>query len=257
MSVARRFAAALAIVGAGVLAYAVPASATGDKSPGHECAAAGSAGAVRSNLVVDSIRERVATATVHARKAFCDDVRVILSTYTVPEKWTEKDGWSAAAAPQDIYGNDVAQLDGTEAVTLTAKVKDCGSMQTDLYWWGPEGVVEKVTYPQGHGDAYVDGGLWSNKDETGRVKACTPSPSPSPSPSTSVPTPPAEGRTPVTPPTQPVAGPVVKVPAPPVAAAPPQLAQTGSDSTLPVLGLGVLLLGAGIGLNLLGRRRST
>jgi LPXTG-motif cell wall-anchored protein len=34
------------------------------------------------------------------------------------------------------------------------------------------------------------------------------------------------------------------------------LAETGSDSTVPIVVLGILLLGAGIGLSVVGRRRT-
>jgi LPXTG-motif cell wall-anchored protein len=42
---------------------------------------------------------------------------------------------------------------------------------------------------------------------------------------------------------------------PPIAPAPPRLAETGSSATIPLLGIGSLLLLAGMGLSLAGRRQ--
>jgi hypothetical protein len=53
------------------------------------------------------------------------------------------------------------------------------------------------------------------------------------------------------------AGPIVEVPTAPAPATTPVLASTGSNATIPLLGIGVALLGAGIVLSLLGRRRRT
>lgn len=261
MSVARRLAAALVVVGAGVLAFAVPASATGDHGDDkHKCVEPTSIDAVSRNLDVLNFEAEVATATVRAKYKFCDEVKVILSTYTVPETWTPEDGWSEAASPQDIYGNDVKVIEGKKPVTLTAKVKDCGGMQTDLYWWGPKGVIEKVTYPEGHAGVLIrgKGELWANLDEDGKVKECKPT-TPTPTPTTPAPTPttpaPTTPAAPTPSPTEGLGAPIPVVP-PEAAPAPPQLAETGSDSTVPLLGIGILLLVAGVGLSVVGRRRT-
>jgi LPXTG-motif cell wall-anchored protein len=265
MSLARRFAAAFAVVGAGVLAYAVPASATGNHDGGgYSCVKPDSYEAVAGNLNVVAIDVEAATATVQAKHKFCEPVKVILSTYVVPETWQPSDGWSEAAAPQDVYDSDVAVVKDKEPVSLHAKVKDCGAMQTDLYWWGPRGIIEKVTYPEGHQGAFLAGGMWAHLDEHGKVKPCKPetptptptTPKPTPTETTPVPTPtettPAPTATPS--PTEGLGAPV-PVETTPAPTAPPVLAETGSNSTVPLLGLGILLLSVGIGLSLVGRRR--
>jgi LPXTG-motif cell wall-anchored protein len=267
MSSARRFAAAFAVVGAGVLAYAVPASGTGD-GVDYSCLKPDSYAAVAGNLAVVAIDVEAASATVQAKHPFCEPVKVVLSTYVVPETWQPSDGWSEAAAPQDVYDSDVAVIEGKEPVSLHAEVTDCGAMQTDLYWWVPKGIVEKVTYPEGHAGVFLAGGLWARLDEQGKVIQCKPeSPTPSPTttpaaPTTSTPTTPApttpapttSAPKPTPSPTEGLGAPIVvpmQTPPPP-----PVLAETGSDSTVPIVGLGILLLGAGIGLSVVGRRRT-
>lgn len=58
---------------------------------------------------------------------------------------------------------------------------------------------------------------------------------------------PPEGATP---------GQIVVVPTAPAPAAAPVLASTGSNATLPLIGFGGALLIAGIGLSVLGRRKT-
>ena len=78
MSVARRFAVAFAVVGAGVLAYAVPASATGNDQDHHggQCVD----GTVAGNLD-HHVNPDAGTATVEAEGTLCAPVDVILSIY--------------------------------------------------------------------------------------------------------------------------------------------------------------------------------
>ena len=261
MSSARRLAAAFAVVGAGVLAYAVPASATGD-GVDHSCLKSDSHAAVAGNLTVVAMDVEAASATVQAERPFCEPMKVVLSTYVVPETWQPADGWSEAAAPQDAYDSDVAVVEGDGPVRLHAEVTDCGAMQTDLYWWGPKGIVGKVTYPEGRAGVFLAGGLWARLDEQGKVIQCkpeTPSPSPTAPPTTAPPTtaaPTTSAPPPTASPTEGLGAPVVipvHIPPPPP---PPVLAETGSNSTVPIVGVGILLLGAGIGLSVVGRRRT-
>jgi hypothetical protein len=279
MSLARRIAAALAVTGVGVLAFAVPVAASSDAdhdSPPADCV---DGPPTRSNLswTLDST---AAHATVHAMRPFCNDVVVLLGTYKVPDTW-DGAGWNATAAPQDAFSHDWAVLEGTETVELDAPAPDCGNVQTDLYFGRNEpdhGIITHVTYPEGHGGRFIDGGLWprggfkdsdrpsckpSHSPTPTESPSPTPTKSPSPTPTTPSPTPtdttvpPTE--TPTPPPTTQPAGPVIPVTPPPAAApVPPQedLAQTGSSATLPLIGLGTLLLGAGIVLSLLGRRQT-
>src|SRR5882724_6860077 len=84
MPLARRFAAALAIVGAGILAYAVPVSASSGTEH-HECVD----GHVRTSLdaQVDAL---AGTATVRGVKPLCEEeepVHLLLSIYEVPDTW--------------------------------------------------------------------------------------------------------------------------------------------------------------------------
>ena len=267
MSVARRFAAALLVVGTGVLAYAVPASATGSESEGGQCITNPT-----EDQLVAHLYPRQGIARVRAVDGvdLCADV--LLSIYRVPETWDGRD-FNASAVPQTLLTTARGKVEGTDKLELTVPVPDCGALQIDLYF-PPE--VTEVT-GRGHDGQLIQGlGYLWRWYESGKPKQCTPpaeeTTSPPPAEETTTP-PPAETTTPppaeetttppppqetttAVPPTQPIAGPIIKVPSTPPVRTPPVLAETGSDSTVPLLGLGIALLGAGIGLSLLGRRRA-
>jgi LPXTG-motif cell wall-anchored protein len=61
----------------------------------------------------------------------------------------------------------------------------------------------------------------------------------------------------VIPPTEGTPGPVAEVPTLPAANTTPVLASTGSNATIPLIGIGTALVGVGVLLSLLGRRRKT
>lgn len=277
MPVARRFAAAFAVVGLGVLAYAVPASATESGS---------GAGACLTNPTPDQLAgtldAHAGTATVRAKSGqnLCADV--FLSAYTVPDTWVGPQ-FDKTALPQQLFGpSDQATVKGYETATLTVALPDCGAVQVDLYT-APE--ITTVTTTAGHGGQLVKGEIFRFVDDTGKPVTCrpttptptpttsspsapettTPVPTPSestgtpaPTPSETTPTPSeSESTTPaaVVPPATP--GPVTPVPTTPAPPAAPVLASTGSNATIPLIGIGTALLAAGIGLSLLGRRRRT
>ena len=271
MSVARRLAAALAVVGAGVLAYAVPASATGD----HEEGGGGYCvdGTDRSNLGhhVDAESGR---AVVWAEGRLCEPVDVILSIYKVPDSWNGN-GFPAdgTAVPQTLIASAKGTVGKHGRLELEVPVPDCGNVQIDLYY-PPE--ITAVT-AAGHGDQFIEGYIWSIGGPNGHPKECEPTPTPTPT-DTETPTPtPTDTETPTPTPTEtetPSPTPTESSPTPPAPSptegqggpvpvlppqaphTPPVLAETGSNSTVPLLGLGILLLTAGIGLSLVGRRRT-
>lgn len=277
MSVARRFAAALAVVGAGVLAYAVPASATGSEggNGGGSCIENPSASDLEGDLDPQS-----GTAWVRGRdgRAVCADV--LLSIYKVPDTW-DGSGFNETAVPQQVIATAKATLKGTKKARLEVPVPNCGNVQIDLYLPPEITTVDRA----GHGSQLIKGYLWTPGAENGHPKQCQPSPSPttpsptpttpspaptSPSPTVTTPAPttPAPTTTPVPTPSETV--PVTPTPAPtsglgapipvtpaPTSPAPPALAETGSDSTIPLIGLGGVLLVAGTGLSLAARKRRT
>jgi LPXTG-motif cell wall-anchored protein len=281
MSVARRFAAAFAVVGLGVLAYAVPASAT-ESGDG--------AGACLTNpapdQLVGTLDAHAGTATVRAKSGqnLCADV--FLSAYTVPDTWVGPQ-FDKTALPQQLFGHsDRATVKGYETATLKIALPDCGGVQVDLYT-APE--ITTVTSTAGHRGQLIKGAIFRFVDSAGIPVTCQPG-TPTPTPTTSSPsvpettTPPAPtpsettgsptpSETPSPSPSAPATttpevvvppavtpvtpGPVAPVPTTPAPPATPVLASTGSNATIPLIGVGAGLLVAGIGLSLLGRRRRT
>jgi hypothetical protein len=262
MSVSRRLAAALAVVGAGVLAYAVPASATGNgdgHGGGGKCIENPRPSDLEGHLDAES-----GTAWVRAKdgRAVCSDV--LLSIYKVPDTWNGH-GFNDTAVPQQVIATDRATLKGNKKVHLQVPVPDCGNVQIDLYLPPELKTVDISGHP---GSQYIAGYIWSPGSENGHPKDCKPpttSPTtPCPTPTTPSPTPTTPSATPtttapVTPTASPTSGLGAPIPVPPQQAppAPPVLAETGSNSTIPLIGLGGFLLVAGIGLSLVGRKPRT
>jgi hypothetical protein len=141
-------------------------------------------------------------------------------------------------------------------------VPECGNTQIDLYYPPKIEVVDG----RGHGPQLLVGHIWqvTPPEHCAPPTETTPPPTETTPPPTETTPPPTETTPPPTettpPPTTQPAGPIITVTPPPAPApVPPQeegLAETGSSSTLPLIGLGTLLLGAGIVLSLLGRRQT-
>jgi LPXTG-motif cell wall-anchored protein len=288
MSVARRFAVAFAVVGLGVLAYSVPASAT-ESHTGGDC---------RTNPTPDqfvgTLDAHAGTATVRAQSGqdLCADV--YLTAYTVPDTWVGPQ-FDETAVPQTIFGeSDKVTVTGYETAALKVAMPDCGAVQIDLYT-APE--ITSVPTTAGHSGQLIKGSIFRFVDSSGQPVTCQPTtptpsptgtstppettpPAPTPTETTGSPTPtetsgsptptetstapaPTESSTApetttpaaVVPPATP--GPVAPIPTVPAQPTTPVLASTGSNATVPLIGIGVALLGAGIALSLLGRRRRT
>jgi LPXTG-motif cell wall-anchored protein len=292
MPVARRLAVAFAVVGLGVLSYAVPASATESRDSGA-CLTN-----PRPDQLTGTLDAQRGVATVRARAGVDVCADVWLSVYTVPDTWVGPD-FNRTAVPQRLYRPSTpGRVTGTATTTLTAAVPTCGAVQIDLYT-PPE--ITAVNDTTGHNGHLIQGYIWRwyadgqpllcgvetsppvptptettpTPTPTESTTAPTPTPTesttpPTPTESTTAPTPtPTDSTTPPTPtpaPTTPLSGllppgaapgPIVAVPTTPAPPAPPVLASTGSDATVPLLGIGGVLLVAGIGLSVLGRRRRT
>jgi LPXTG-motif cell wall-anchored protein len=294
MPVARRLAAAFAVVGLGVLAYAVPASATESGAADTASTTTNTSslpcvdGNVRSNLqlvvaagTTFDATQGVAVVRGKGGAPICPgtDVQLTLSLYHVPDTWDGTPfpgGPGGRAWPQTELTHQSAVLKGDKPVTLTVPIPTCGNVQIDLYTGPPITEVGSAGHPQ---SKLIFAELWSIGGPNGHPAMCTPETTPppttTPAPTTSAPSSPAPPTTsPAVPPTTSAAAPVPPVatspgtipPAQPIVVAtppsvattaPPVLASTGSSTTIPLLGLGAALLGAGIGLSLLGRRRKT
>jgi hypothetical protein len=292
MSVARRLAVAFAVVGLGVLAYAVPASAT-ESQAGEGCITNPT-----PDQLIGTLEPRHGIAHVRAKPGLAICADVLLSVYTVPDTW-EGAEFNRSAIPQHLYGKTtVGHVAGTAKTALTVAVPTCGAVQVDLYT-PPE--ITDVNDLSGHDGHLIQGYIWRwwadgkhldcDAGSTSPVPAPTESTtSPAPTESTTSPAPtesttaPAESTTgpaptesttapvptetttaPVPAATTPLAaiipaggtpGPIVAVPAAPAPPAAPVLASTGSNATLPLIGFGGALLVAGIALSLLGRRKT-
>jgi hypothetical protein len=283
MSVARRLAAALAVVGAGVLAYAVPASATGSDSTAGDTACI--ANPTAGDLQVVAFNPLKGTARVRAADGKRVCAEVLLSIYRVPDDW-DGTGFNETAVPQTLLATDAGRIEGERTTRLSVPVPKCGNLQIDLYF-PPE--ITTVT-SKGHKGQFIAGSIWTTVKKNGKPKPCTPVPTPTettpvptptettpvPTPTETTPVPTPTETTPVPTPTEttPVPTPTETTPVPTTAPptgglgapipvvppqappAPPALAETGSSGTVPLLGLGIALLGAGVGLSLLGRRRT-
>jgi LPXTG-motif cell wall-anchored protein len=270
MPIARRFAAAFVVVGVGVLAYAATASATGSDEQCHT---------IDKSKLSWQLDVEGGHATVTAKESFDGCVDLILSSYTVPDTW-DKQGFNETAVPQFAFDHARGKLHSDETLQLTVALPPCGAYQIDLYF-PPQ--IDEVTIA-GHGQQLLAGALKdtardcstpSNTDTTTPVETTTPpEETTSPPPTTPVEstTPPATTTTsapptetqvvppPSTPPTtQPNQGPPPIPVTPPAGSpppVPPQLAETGSNSTIPLVGLGALLLTGGVVLSVVGRRRT-
>jgi LPXTG-motif cell wall-anchored protein len=281
-------------MGAGVLAYAVPATATGtDRGSGGRCTAE-----VEADNLQWSFEGQTSTPTGKAwiklrdGHHLCNQAHdhIVLSIYKVPDTWDGAPfpGGDNSAVPQHVIAHDAGTLDGHKKLYLQVPVPDCGNAQIDLYFAPKQNDVDT------NGTArFIAGFLFSMANGQsaphGQPGNCTPPTTPPPTttpppPTTTVPpttTPPPTTTTPPPPPTTTTTPPpTTTVPpttteappittvvpptttAPPIAAPipvlphqPTRLAETGSNSTIPLLGLGSLLLASGIGLSLVGRRR--
>jgi LPXTG-motif cell wall-anchored protein len=279
MPLARRAAVALAVMGAGVLAYAVPATAHGSgHGPNKHCVDGTQKDALEWVLEGENTMPtgKAWVQTKDGRK-LCEPVDFVLSIYKVPDTW---DGvrFDESAVPQHVIEHATGTLTGGDKkLKLEVSIPTCGNGQIDLYRAPAEDNVGISGTPR-----LIAGSIFSVGGAPGHPASCTPPPesssppseSSSPPPASSSPpvessspppassSPPTESTTPPPPPsTTPAATPTTTI-APiggaiPVVppAQPPQLAQTGSNSTLPLVGLGSLLLASGIGLSLAGRRR--
>jgi LPXTG-motif cell wall-anchored protein len=292
MSVIRRSAAAFAVVGLGVLAYAVPASATGSEHSSLPCVD----GRVQDNLFA-SIDAEDGVGVVQGRGGapICEGTEspVTLSIYRVPDTWDgtafpggHKDP-KGVAYPQTALQHDQGYAAGSKPVKLHVTVPDCGNVQIDLYMGAPIDHIDVNGHPR---DKQLAGYIWSIGGPNGYPAKCTPptptptyttpaptptetTPSPTPSvtptettpaPTTSAPTEttpaptPSETETsPVAPPTQSQSSPIPVVPIASTPPAPPVLASTGSNTTVPLIGFGVGLVGLGVLLSVFARRRKT
>lgn len=300
MSVARRFAVAFSVVGIGVLAYAVPVSAT----EGDTVAAAAETSALPcvdgknlANLeLVGELDPTLGEVVVRGKGGapICDDqgVTLTLSIYKVPDTWDGSDfpgSGPGKAYPQSEISHQTKVLFGKNPVDLKVEVPTCGNVQIDLYKGQSIPTIGKAGHPR---DRIIFGYIWSVGGQPGSPKPCvTETTSPTPTPTTASPTPtptvtttpaPTPTATVTTPPppatTTPAETTSAAVPPPatspatseeppaPVVVVPPQvvqvpqppvLAQTGTDTTLPLLGIGGALVLGGLGLTLFGRRRRT
>jgi len=283
MILARRVAAALAIAGAGVLAYAVPVSATGQHAT-HECVD----GTHRDDLN-GHIDTSSGVGTVTGKAALCAPVDILFSIYKVPDTW-DGDAFNGTAVPQHVLQTVRGTLQGEETLSLQVGLPACGNVQADLYY-PPE--IPDIDI-NGTGPGLIAGYIWqisppteckpatttpsatettpsatetTASETTASVAETTASPTetetptgnptettPSATPTTTPATTPATTTTIAPPP--PIGRPI---PLPPVGPPPPpqQLPMTGSNSTIPLVGLGLVLLGSGIALSLIGRRRRT
>jgi LPXTG-motif cell wall-anchored protein len=292
MPVARRLAAAFAVVGLGVLAYAVPASATesGATAPDTGASLPCVDGTVLSNLEVvvaagTKFDPTLGIAAVRGKGGapICagTETRLTLSIYHAPDTW---DGTTfpgghqdpaGLAYPQTELAHQTAVLSGGKPVELSVPVPTCGNLQIDLYTGYPIKQIGPGGTPR---SKLIFAALWSVGGKNGHPVLCTtpttPPPTttapPTPAPTTSVPSTPPP-TTPSAPPTTSAVAPPVETPSevpstpapqpidvvtPPTATT-PVLASTGSDATIPLIGIGTVLLVAGVGLSLLGRRRRT
>jgi LPXTG-motif cell wall-anchored protein len=216
MSVARRFAAAFAVVGLGVLAYAVPASATESGAATDTGAAALPCvdGTVLTNLEVviaagTKFDPTLGVAAVRGKGGapICagTDVRLNLSIYRAPDTWDgtffpggRKDP-AGLAWPQTELANQTAILKGDKPVELTVPVPTCGNVQIDLYT-GWE--IKKIGSGGTPRSRLIASALWSVGGVNGHPVLCTTPPTtppgtPSETPTTSPGTP---SETPTTPP---------------------------------------------------------
>src|SRR5215475_9087716 len=244
MILARRVAATLAIVGAGVLAYAVPVSAT-DRHATHECVN----GAHRGNLNAH-IDTASGVGTVTGKAALCEPVDIVFSIYKVPDTW-DGAGFNGTAVPQHVLQTVKGTLHGEETLSLQVDLPACANVQADLYY-PPE--IPDIDI-NGTGPGLIAGYIWQiSPPSECKPETTTPSPTQTtPSPTETSPSPVPTTTTIAPPP------PIRPIPLPPVGPPPPpqQLPVTGSNSTIPLVGLGLVLLGSGIALSLIGRRRRT
>jgi hypothetical protein len=103
MSLARRVAAALAVTGVGVLAFAVPVAASSDAdhdNPPADCVD----GTVRDNLSF-GVDADAGSAWVQGKGPLCEPVEILLSIYDVPDTWDGRN-FNETAVPQTLFDHD-------------------------------------------------------------------------------------------------------------------------------------------------------
>jgi hypothetical protein len=300
-------------MGVGVLAYAVPATATGNNngSSKRHCDAKDERDKVSFNFdgqKTTPTGDAWVQLNNGARRPCTNDI--VLSVYKVPDTWDggEFPGGNNSAVPQHVLAHDFGTLDGHKKLYLHVPIQDCGNFQIDLYYAPKQDNVDASGTAR-----FIGGFLFTMKNGQstthGQPGTCTPpvesssppvesssppvesssppvesssppvesssppveSSSPpveSSSPPVESSSPPVESSSPPvesSPPATTTAPPVTVAPThsvPPIAApipvlpqSPPRLAETGSNSTIPLLGLGSLMLIAGIVLSLAGRRK--
>lgn len=162
MSVARRFAAALSVIGLGVLAYAVPAAAIGDED---RPAAGGCVDGTVPGNVEAVLDARSGTAVARGRDgaAVCagTEVDLVLSAYELPADWdgTAFPGTDAGRAwPQHSRAHSTAKLSGAAPLELTVPVPGCGNVQVSLYTGAP---VDEIGETGWAGHTLLAGWMWS------------------------------------------------------------------------------------------------
>jgi hypothetical protein len=296
MPLARRAAAALFVMGAGVLAYAVPATATGtDHHHGNCVDGTNQDDYTWSFEGQESLPTGKAWIKVKDGRQLCTSQHIVLSIYKVPDTWDGLPfpGGNNSAVPQHVIAHATGTLDknGHQKLYLQVPVPDCGNAQMDLYRAPKQDDVDTSGTARFIAGIIYSIGANGQAAPHGHPAPCTPPPPPTttpPPPTTTTPpppttTPPPPTTTPpppptttppttttppptTTPPTTTEAPPITTIvpttTAPPAAAPipvlpqqPTRLAETGSNSTIPLLGLGSLLVASGIGLSLAGRRR--
>jgi LPXTG-motif cell wall-anchored protein len=238
MSVARRFAAALSVVGLGVLAYAVPAAAAPDED---RPAAGACADAAVPGSLAGTVDPATGTAVVTGKdgKPLCagSTAAVTLSTYEVPWDWDGtpfpggKD--TGRAWPQRSTAHSSATIAG-DRLELTVPVPSppCGNVLIAVY----TGPARDTVGADGWGGQLLAGWMWSIAPATGtRPTPCgatgdaaVRAEKPAPVPTTAPPSPTATATATASP------GPSVtatsKAPVP-VTTAPPATATTGAPTT--------------------------
>lgn len=121
----------------------------------------------------------------------CSDFTLNVGSYRIPDTW-DRNGWNPTALPQHEF--DYAALTfgagGTDPVSVTVGVPECGPFQTDIYT-GPR--LPLLEWPSPMAGARV---LGTMRDQAACSQPPTPATSnPPPSPATDSPAPPAAGQT--------------------------------------------------------------
>jgi len=187
-------------------------------------------GTDKSNLVA-SVDAEQGNGTVTGTGPLCEPVDILLSIYKVPDAWQPGEGFPGkalpgggfSAVPQHVIQTARGTLEGGQTLKLHVDVPDRGNVQIDLYY--PPEITDVDV--DGTGAPFLAGAIW----QIAAPSDCEEQ--------TSGPPPPSHSTTPPKPPknTSPAAPAVVQpIPVPPAAPKPPQLAETGSNSTVPLVG---------------------